>query len=305
MTVRGSMVRWLAALAAMASTLATEQSGATQHRTSLRSSLRRHAPDRSARAEIAWSSVRSPAPGTPEPFGSYTQGCLRGAIALEPEGEGYQVIRLSRRRYYAHPTMAAFVRELGHRVAQARLGVLLVGDISQPRGGPMLSGHSSHQIGLDVDLWLRLDLPVLPRSQREHVILPSMVDATTGRVDPTRWGTAQETLVYLAATDPRVARVFVHPAIKLALCQRSWPDRTWLRRVRPWFGHDEHIHVRLQCPAGAVHCVPQSPPPEGDGCGEELLEWLRPRARRPVRPTPTPPSERPLPPICREVLNAR
>ena len=30
---------------------------------------------------------------------------------------------------------------------------LLIGDMSQPRGGPMLNGHSSHQIGLDVDIW--------------------------------------------------------------------------------------------------------------------------------------------------------
>ena len=28
---------------------------------------------------------------------------------------------------------------------------LYIGDISQPRGGPMTSGHSSHQIGLDAD----------------------------------------------------------------------------------------------------------------------------------------------------------
>ena len=31
---------------------------------------------------------------------------------------------------------------------------LLVGDISQPRGGPMLTGHASHQLGLDADIWL-------------------------------------------------------------------------------------------------------------------------------------------------------
>jgi murein endopeptidase len=29
---------------------------------------------------------------------------------------------------------------------------LLIGDMSQPRDGPMLYGHSSHQIGLDVDI---------------------------------------------------------------------------------------------------------------------------------------------------------
>jgi hypothetical protein len=31
---------------------------------------------------------------------------------------------------------------------------LYIGDISQPRGGPMTSGHASHQIGLDADIWM-------------------------------------------------------------------------------------------------------------------------------------------------------
>ena len=46
----------------------------------------------------------------------------------------------------------------------------LVGDISQPRGGPMFTGHASHQIGLDADVWLT-PMPdrTLSRAERESM----------------------------------------------------------------------------------------------------------------------------------------
>src|SRR6516165_2279694 len=48
-----------------------------------------------------------------------------------------------------------FLEGLGTKVANAGTWRgLLVGDISQPRGGPMITGHDSHQVGLDADIWL-------------------------------------------------------------------------------------------------------------------------------------------------------
>jgi penicillin-insensitive murein endopeptidase len=166
----------------------------------------------------------------------------------------------------------------------------------------MPSGHASHQIGLDVDLWYRLDAPTLTAETRERPALPSVVDARTERVDPARWSAAHAAFVRLAASDPRVARVFVHPAVKQALCAAAGTDRAWLRRVRPWFGHDDHMHVRLACPADSSGCASQSDPPSGDGCGAELSRWLDPRTR--PRPTPHDGAPDPMPSACADVLVA-
>ncbi len=103
-----------------------------------------------------------------------------------------------------------------------------------------------------------------------------------------------------------MARIFVNPTIKKVLCDgadRLGSDRAWLRLVRPWWGHDDHIHVRLKCPDAA--CVEQAPPPVGDGCAAELTKWLS-RRPRPVSKPRSGPSflVRSLPLACRAVLSA-
>ena len=219
-----------------------------------------------ASAQGAWARVAGPAAGPPAIYGGYGEGCIAGAVALPSEGPGYQVIRLGWRRHFGHPDLVAFVQELGAQAGAAGLGTLLVADLSQPRGGP-ISGHVSHEIGLDVDIWLRLDLPALPAAERSNPDALSMVDALTREVDPGIWGSGQATIIRLAAEDPRVARIFVNPAIKRALCAQAEPeDAAWLRVVVPWEGHDAHMHVRLHCPADQLRCEGQGPPPEGSGC---------------------------------------
>lgn len=237
-------------------------------------------------------SAVEPAPGPPDPIGSYANGCIRGAVELMPEGRGYQVLNLSRRRNFAHPSLVDYLINLAGQVEDAGLGRLAIGDLGQPRGGRMKTGHASHQNGLDADIWFALDLPLLPREAREREDLPSMVDPNTGRVDPTWFGAAQVRLMALAAAAPAVERIFVNPAIKLALCQQAEGDRSWLGKVRPWFGHAAHLHVRLACPADAPSCTPQEPPPPGDGCDAELMSWFDPPSGAPVPKAETPP---PLP----------
>jgi penicillin-insensitive murein endopeptidase len=72
-----------------------------------------------------------------------------------------------------------------------------------------------------------------------------------------------------------VARIFVHPSIKKAVCEAAGNDRGWLRKIRPWWGHHYHFHIRLKCPPGHAGCRNQSPPPPGDGCGQPLDYWYR------------------------------
>jgi penicillin-insensitive murein endopeptidase len=183
-------------------------------------------------------------------------------------------MRLSRNRTWGHPRLLDF---LEHFAADARAldgwPGLLVGDMSQPRGGPMITGHTSHQIGLDVDLWLTpMPERTLTAQEREDMIAVSMLkDPFT--VDPDKWTPLHTKLIKRAVSYPEVDRVFVHPAIKKFLCERAGNDRAWLSKVRPWWNHYYHFHVRLKCPPEASDCEGQNPPSEDDGCGEELTTW--------------------------------
>ena len=249
-----------------------------------------------------WGFVDRPAAGAPDIIGSYAGGCIAGAVQLPPEGLGYQAIRLSRNRTYGHPELIRFLQDFGRKVAAARLGSTTIGDLSQPRGGPMPSGHTSHQIGLDADIWLRLDLGSIPPAGREDLLEISMIDPATRRVDPARFTEKQAEFIRLAAEDPRVERIFVAPGIKLALCDARRADYGWLGKVRPWFGHTGHMHVRLRCPAGQPDCRAQDEVPAGAGCGTELTSWFKPPS---TKPGPSVPSRRPPPPLaCDAVLAA-
>ena len=229
-----------------------------------------------------WDDVDGPAVGEPESIGRYAAGCMIGAARLPPDGTGYQAVRLERNRHYGHPELVRFIETLAQGAESAGLGLLPVGDMSQPRGGPMIEAHASHQVGLDVDIYFRLDLPRLPQEERgEELELPSLVNDEPLQLDA-GFGDAQAEMLRLAASDPNVARIFVNPLIKQAMCERQWQDRSFLRRLRPWFGHGDHMHVRLGCPPGNADCVAQAEPPPGDGCGPELGSWLE-RGRIPSR----------------------
>jgi len=220
-----------------------------------------------------WPTLRRPATGSGEAIGSAAAGCLRGAESLPLSGEGYQVLRPERNRAWGHPSTVAFVRTLAAAAQAEGLPMLLIGDMAQPRGGPLPFGHASHQNGLDVDIWFRLVRHPLGPADLAQPKPVSMV--RDGRIDSAHWGQEQARLVELAATSPGIDRIFVNPAIKLALCRSLPPERRgWLAKVRPWWGHDEHFHARLTCPTESKSCEKQAPVPEGDGCGAELESWL-------------------------------
>jgi penicillin-insensitive murein DD-endopeptidase len=147
--------------------------------------------------------------------------------------------------------------------------------LSQLRGGPMSTGHASHQIGLDADIWLKpMPKGELVRAESEEVMSTNVVAHDRLDVDPTRWMPRHGALIKAAALNAQVERIFVNPAIKKALCREATGDRTWLRKVRPWSGHDYHFHVRLRCPADSAECTPQAAPPPGDGCNKDLDWWF-------------------------------
>jgi len=251
-----------------------------------------------------------PVPFAARSIGFYALGCLAGAIALPINGPTWQVMRLSRNRNWGHPKLVEFLERLADRAKKVGWNGLLVGDMSQPRGGPMLTGHASHQVGLDADIWLS-PMPdrLLSREEREFMSAVNMVAKDRLDVDPKVWTHQRTELIRSAAQDPAAERIFVNAAIKKALCREAGPDRGWLSKVRPWWGHDYHFHVRIYCPADSPDCKPQPPPQPGDGCGHELDHWFSDAI---LHPKPPPEPERPKPPLtlaslpsaCRQVLMA-
>lgn len=248
-----------------------------------------------------WAGVRVPASGAAQSFGSPAAGCISGAVALPLQGEGYQVLRPQRNRFWAHPRTVSFLQDLGREAAAEGIGPLLVGDMSQPRGGPMSFGHGSHQNGLDVDIWFRLSRhPLSP----EELSRPEPISMVLGtRVNPATWSADHLRLLELAARSPEIERIFVNPPIKAEACRTATGDRAWLAKLRPWWGHDEHFHVRLSCTAGDLGCIPQAPVPEGDGCGGELDSWTAKPVLIPEEAKDRPNHRRPvLPPACAAIL---
>ena len=221
---------------------------------------------------------RAPSSSTPASYGTYAAGCLAGGMELPETAPGWQAMRLSRNRNWGHPEMIAFIDRLSARAREVGWTRLYVGDIGQPRGGPMRSGHRSHQTGLDVDVWLRRPGgPELDRAERERIGSYNVVAASGVDLND-NWTPEHHAIIRAAAEDTAVARNFVNAAIKRGMClAERGPggiDAPWLRKVRPWKGHDHHFHVRLACPPGAAGCQDQPPPAPGNGCGAELAHWF-------------------------------
>jgi penicillin-insensitive murein endopeptidase len=244
--------------------------------------------------------------------GFYAHGCIAGAQALPINGESWQVMRLSRNRNWAHPDMVALLERLAAKAHKdAGWPGILVGDMSQPRGGPMFTGHASHQVGLDADIWLTpMPNRQLSRNEREEMSAVMMVRSDRLDIDPNVWTPNHLAVIRAAALEPSVQRIFVNAAIKKALCREAKGDRSWLAKVRPMYGHDYHFHVRIKCPAGSGECEGQPEPSTSEGCSTgDLAYWFKDSVIHP-KPPKEPPKPRPpmtmaaLPAACKQVLAA-
>jgi penicillin-insensitive murein DD-endopeptidase len=243
-------------------------------------------------------------------IGFYSRGCLAGGEALPVNGPAWQVMRLSRNRMWGNPDLIAFLEKFAKTVPRvSNWPGILVGDLSQPRGGPMLTGHASHQIGLDADIWLTpMPNRQLSREEREEMSATDMVRSDKLDIDPRVWTPDHLSVIRAAAVSPLVQRIFVNAAIKKALCREAGSDRAWLNKVRPMYGHNYHFHIRVFCPRGAGSCDEQDGVPPGDGC-DQLAYWFSDAILHP-KPNPNP-KPRPqltmasLPAECRVVLKTK
>ena len=261
----------------------------------------------------------------PAVYGSYSKGCVAGAARLPDDGPTWQAMRLSRNRHWGHPAAVELTKRLSRDGRKVGWNGLLVGDLTQPRGGPMLTGHQSHQAGLDVDIWLTpMPNRRLSAKERETLSATSMLKRVDGKltnqqIDKSKFTDAHAGIIRTAAQYPEIERIFVHPTIKREMCER-YPDRpAWLSKVRAQWKHHYHMHLRLGCPADSPGCKPQRAVPN-DGCGETLDWWFKVAYGPKPKPTKKAASAKmkaaktkrtrryrtlsQLPAACRVVLNA-
>jgi penicillin-insensitive murein endopeptidase len=187
-------------------------------------------------------------------------------VALAVSGRGYFLSHPERHRNYGHPSLVAFLRELAVAAAKAKLDTIAVGDLGQVRGGPAASGHASHQTGLDVDI-----------AYLTHPVGTPAVSLVEDKKATAGFSARVVRLLQIVAADPRVERIFVNPALKKVLCERT-KDKVWLHKIRPWYAHADHFHVRLYCPPDSPLCESQQALADGDGCAE-LDWWLSEKAQ--------------------------
>ena len=266
-----------------------------------------------APAKQLFGAKRLPADLKSRAIGFYSKGCMAGGRPLAIDGPAWQVMRLSRNRNWGHPALIETLEKLAAKVKSGtKWPGLLVGDLAQPRGGPMLTGHASHQIGLDADVWLNpMPKRTFTAREREEVSAKTMANEKFTDVGK-NWSPEHLKVIRYAATMPGVERVLVNPVIKKALCREAKGDRSWLAKVRPYWGHDYHMHIRIGCPSGSGSCVEQAPISGEEECGKPLDDWLK-KVRKPDVPPPPPkvkPKPKPplllsaLPAECRLVLDA-
>ena len=177
--------------------------------------------------------VGPPAPQHSRALGKPYAGRLRGGVPFPISGIDHFTWdpALDRspnriwRRYGTEHTVRRVLRALADfRIGYPESPPVGVGDLSRPHGGPFGRvygglGHSSHQNGLDVDVYY-------PRKDRllRAAIRPSQVDRhlAQGLVN---------IFLRAGATD-----IFTGPSLGLVGPRRI---------VRPLVHHDDHLHVRF------------------------------------------------------------
>jgi penicillin-insensitive murein endopeptidase len=264
-------------------------------------------------AKSLFSATKLPSLGKAMAIGYYPRGCLQGGVQLPTTGPNWQVMRVSRNRFWGHPELIKFLERFAPLAAKATgWHGILIGDMAQPRGGPLPFGHMSHQIGLDVDIWFMPEPDhKLSKQERDTVSASNLVAADGLHINPKTWMPSDIAFIKTAAEQPEVERVLVNAAIKKELCRvedKKGHD-AWMSKVRPWYGHADHIHVRLKCPADSPNCRKQPAVPGGEECGKSLDYWFSAKVLHP-RPS-TEPAKPPkgltladLPPACKNVLDA-
>ncbi|PIR37353.1 MAG: penicillin-insensitive murein endopeptidase [Alphaproteobacteria bacterium CG11_big_fil_rev_8_21_14_0_20_39_49] len=224
--------------------------------------------------QYQWEKAKMPTSKEPKVYGGYTGGCIDGALRLPEFGTGYIAANAKNNRLYGHPDLIQVIEDLAKEMNGKYNTTLLIGDLSQARGGPApldTSAHRSHQTGLDVDIWYR---NLSKEKIEEDDIYPhTVLSFFKDKLNKKYWGDSQIKMLEYAAKNDDVERILVNPVVKKAMCEK-FGNEPWIHKLRPWWGHDKHFHLRLKCPKNDSTCSKQDPVPDENSCSEPLNWWF-------------------------------
>jgi penicillin-insensitive murein endopeptidase len=222
---------------------------------------------------LVLSTFSASAKATSESIGSYSNGCFIGE-KMEISGKGYELMRLERKRNFGNVELIKFVKEFAANFYNETGKRILISDLAQEKGGPMKGAHASHQTGLDIDIWntfLSGDNKLSLAERKD--LQPNEIVLKDGKTLTKHWGKLNEKAILSAASHENVDRIFVNAAIKKTFCERHY-EHPAQYKIRAWWGHDMHFHVRLKCPENSPECEKQAALDENDnGCEPKKLSW--------------------------------
>lgn len=193
-----------------------------------------------------------------EAIGFYSDGCMVDDYQLSQFDGNFELVNAWRNRHWAHGRAVNFIAYFTDTMANKNIGPIKISDVSQHGGGDVSPSHASHQMGLDIDIWLANG-----NEEYQDVVQGSSVNEELFEKFHAR------DMYRTAVANSNVQRIFVNPAIKQYLC-RTESDTSWLRKLRPMSGHTGHMHVRLYCTDFDEDCIPQFEIGPGSGCNEVL-----------------------------------
>ena len=209
------------------------------------------------------------------------RGCIAGAVPLPADGPGWQVMRPSRNRAWGHPTSST------SSSAWPRGQSLTAGRASWSATWASRAAADAHRPRLAPDRARRRRLAHADARPHAHA---RRARGTCLRPSPCRTGVWRSTRRFgrgqaalwsvVRRCSPRSSRPSSTRPSR-GRCRGSGRDRGWLAKVRPWYGHDDHMHVRLRCPADEPLCRDQDPPPRGETAAAP--SWPGGSARSPTR----------------------
>lgn len=205
--------------------------------------------------------------------GRVNAGRLENGISLviaDSKNVGFTLRRPNLNKHWATSELAYLIDKMGTYTRKiAPDHILRIGNISKEHGGKS-APHKSHQNGLDVDIAFYF------KSDADSAASESAIKNGSPRAD---WMMAQQWELFKYVTSSKfVNRIFIHPALKKALCQnaikkgelqrdsKSGIAYETLRRLRPESGHYNHFHMRIECSESQIRCRTLAPPPAQTGC---------------------------------------
>ena len=190
-------------------------------------------------------------------IGAPNKGKLAGALKLRPS----RALKIKQRATtWALPDLVKLLQRAAGKVAKKHpRSVLLVGDLSQKNGGPML-GHNSHQTGRDADVGFYVaNSKGKPAAMTRFVAFDGAgksSQVTWAQFDDARnWALVEALLTdkdaparYIFVSNPLRLRLLAYAAKKKVAKDLQTKAAFAMLSPRDADVHDDHFHVRIGCP---------------------------------------------------------